>query len=137
VGDFENYNPVPSEYAVLWKDYKTVESPKSLLSLIWQILDYYFVKLSDGDGNDLRNKVLVDHRENFIELLPNGTEDNSNLVMATKLLSYMGNSANGSDEIHYAEDHEDIVQYRKAFEMIFTAMGQDQHYRMMMTEVDK
>jgi wobble nucleotide-excising tRNase len=137
VSEFENYNPVPSEYAALWKDYKSVESPKSLLSLIWQILDYYFVKLSDGDGNDLRAKVLVAHRENFIDHLPNGTEDNSKLVMATKLLSYMGNSANESDEIRYAEEHEDISQYREAFEMIFTAMGQDQHYRMMMTEVEK
>jgi wobble nucleotide-excising tRNase len=137
IGEYENYNPVPSEYAMLWKDYKSVESPKSLLSLIWQILDYYFVKLSDLNGDDLRDKVLVAHRENFIEQLPNGTADNSKLVMATKLLSYMGAGSHTDYDIHYAQSSEDCGQYRDTFEMIFAAMGQDQHYRMMMAETEK
>jgi len=136
-GEKENYNPVPSEYAALWKDYKSVNTPKVLRSLIWQILDFYFVKLSQGNGDSLKECVLITNRDKFIEQLPNGTEDSSKLVMAAKLLSYMGTSAHDSDESYYADHYEDIDGYRKSCEMIFTTMGQDQHYRMMMAEIEK
>jgi len=85
----------------------------------------------------LRDKVLVDNRHNFIERLPNGTEDNSRLVMATKLLSYMGVGSHADYESQYVEISDNTDQYRDAFRMIFTAMGQDQHYRMMMAETEK
>jgi wobble nucleotide-excising tRNase len=139
IGGQENFNPVPSEYAALWKEFKTVESPKSLFSLIWQILDFNFVIITEGEGggDGLRYKVLVENRDNFIEQLPNETEDNSKLVMATKLLSYMGAGSHTNYESQYSEPGEDITQYRDAFKMIFTAMEQDQHYQMMMTETEK
>jgi wobble nucleotide-excising tRNase len=136
VGEKQNYNPVPSEYAHLWKDYKSENNPMALRSLIWQILDYYFIKLSSGSGDDLRNRVLIERRDSFVEQLPNGTEDNSKLIMATKLLSCMGATANGSDEEFYTDNDFDASSYRATFEMVFTAMEQDQHYRMMMTETE-
>ena len=137
IGEKQNYNPVPSKYAALWKEFKTVDTLKTLQSLIWQILDCYFIELSNGNGDDLRNCVLVTHRGNFIERLPNGTEDTSKLIMATKLLAYMGATAHESDEEFYANDEVDIAEYRKIFEMVFEAMGQDQHYRMMMADAER
>lgn len=136
VDEKRNYNPVPSKYAVLWKDYKAADKVRPLRNLMWQILDFYFIELLQGNGEDLRNRVLVVNRDNFIEYLPNGTEDASKLVMATKMLAYMGSTAHESDEEFYASDDADIAEYRKTFEMVFTAMEQDQHYRMMMTETE-
>ena len=106
-------------------------------SLIWQILDYYFIKLCGGNGDDLRKRVLDDNRERFIEQFPNGAENNSKLIMAAKLLSYMGTTAHESDELFYADDDGDIDSYRETFEMVFKAMEQNQHYHMMMAESEK
>jgi wobble nucleotide-excising tRNase len=137
IGEMQNYNPVPSEYARLWKDYKSEDKPKVIRSLIWQILDYYFVKLSGGNGDDLRERVLVEKRENFIEHLPNSTEDNTKWIMASKLLSYMGTTSHESDEEFYADNDMDVDGYRATFELVFTAMQQDQHYQMMMAVTEK
>jgi wobble nucleotide-excising tRNase len=136
-GNIENYNPVPSEYAILWKDYKTAETSLMLRNIIWQILDYYFVQMSEMDGDNLREKILVTNREKFIEKFPNGQEDKSKLVMVTKLLSYMGTGSQESAESRYIEADEDLAQHREAFKLIFTAMEQDQHYRMMMAETER
>jgi hypothetical protein len=97
-------------------------------SLIWQILDYYFVKLSGGNGDDLRERVLDENREKFVVQLPNGTEDNTKLILASKLLSYMGTTSHESDEEFYADNDMDVDGYRETFELVFTAMQQDQHY---------
>jgi hypothetical protein len=105
-----------------------------LRNLIWQILDYYFVQISDMDGDNLREKILVTNREKFIEKYPNGQEDKSKFLLVTKLLSYMGTGGHDSADTRYIDDDEDLTQYREAFELIFTAMEQDQHYRMMMAE---
>jgi hypothetical protein len=83
VSDKENYNPVPSEYFVYWKNYKTANTPQELQRQIWLILDYYFIKLSGWSGESLKERVLVENRESFVEDLPNGTEDCSKLMMAT------------------------------------------------------
>ena len=131
-GEMENFNPVPSEYTALWNEYKVASTPKVLRSLIWQILDYYFVKLIGKNGDELRECVLVEKRENFVEKLPNGTEDNSKHIMASKLLSYMGTTEQVNDEMYYADDITDIAGYHDAFAIIFKAMEQNQHYDMMM-----
>jgi len=83
----------------------------------------------------LIERVLVDNRENFVEQLPNGTEDSSKLMMAINLLSYMGTAA--SDEMFYADDDGEIANCRETFAMIFSAIGQDQHYQMMMAETER
>ena len=105
--------------------------------MIWQILDYYFVKLTGTGGDNLREQVLITNRENFIQQLPNGVEDNSKWIMASKLLTYMGTTANESDEAFYADNDVDVESYRETFAMVFTAMEQDQHYRMMMADNDR
>lgn len=56
------------------------------------------------------------------------------LAMATKLLAFMGSKASESDEEYYSGDYVNIDEYRKTFEMVFYAMGQDQHYKMMMSD---
>jgi len=93
------------------------------------------MRLSGCTGSGLKERVLVENRDKFVEQLLNGTEDNARLMMAIKLLSYMGTAA--SDEMFYADDDGEIADYRETFAMIFSAMGQDQHYQMMMAETER
>jgi wobble nucleotide-excising tRNase len=69
-GDFQNYNPMPSEYTGFWKEYKTVQSTLTLLNVMWQILDFYFVQMSEMDGDALIDMLLVINKERFIERFP-------------------------------------------------------------------
>ena len=42
------------------------------------------------------------------------------------------NNPNGiSDGLNYVEDYEDVDVYKRVFQMIFEALGQSQHYKMM------
>jgi len=136
-GDFQNYNPMPSEYAGFWREYTSVQSILSLINVMWQILDFYFVQMREMDGDNLIDTLLVANKERFVERLPNGTEDKSKLIMVTKLMSYMGSRGHAQSEQQVAELDNDADKLRNTFEMIFTAMEQDQHYRMMMAETEK
>ena len=49
------------------------------------------------------------------------------------MLTYMNDSpAVISDGFNYIDDGSDVEQCKKVFELIFTAMHQEQHYKMMM-----
>lgn len=51
------------------------------------------------------------------------------------MLSYINASSVGiSDGLHYVDDCTDIAQYKEVFKLIFEALQQEQHYKMMMCE---
>jgi len=127
----ENFNPVPSEYVALWDEYKSSKTTKSLQSIACQILEYYFVKITNMHGDSLQTYILEERRSDFIVNQSNGTVDNSRLLMATKLLSCLGSTTHGSDEERYA-GIDDIGGYRQTFQMIFEVLESDQHYNLMM-----
>jgi hypothetical protein len=49
----------------------------------------------------------------------------------------MGSRGHAQSAHQDAELSNDAEKFRKTFEMIFTAMEQDQHYRMMMAEAER
>ena len=130
----ENYNPVLNSYAALWSEYKEVNSEIPLVNVVRRILEYYFLQLCGYEGTDLRNRILVDNREKFIELLEDGTSDTTRYQIASSLLSYIASSEINviSDGLNYVSGSIGVDQCRETFEMIFQLMGQGQHYEMMM-----
>jgi predicted ATPase len=45
-------------------------------------------------------------------------------------------AAGMGDGLHYIDDCTDIGQYKAVFKLIFTALDQEQHYKMMMGETE-
>lgn len=58
--------------------------------------------------------------------------------LASSMLSYMNDSpAVISDGFNYIDDGSDAEMCRKVFKLIFQAMRQEQHYKMMMNIEDE
>jgi wobble nucleotide-excising tRNase len=130
----ENYNPVLNSYAALWSEFKEVNSEIPLVNVVRRILEYYFLQLCGYEGTDLRDRILVDNKEKFIEVLEGGTFDTTKYQVANSLLSYVAASEVNviSDGLNYVSGSMSLDQCRETFEMIFRLMGQEQHYEMMM-----
>lgn len=128
-----NVNPVQNSYAALWDEYKEVTSTIPLMNVIRRILEYYFLQLCGYDGATLRKRILKDNKDKFITCKEDGTEDTTQYQMVSAMLSYIcANSIGMNDGMNYVDDCIDVMQTREAFEMIFTLMSQEQHYKMMM-----
>lgn len=129
----ENRNPVQNSYAALWDTYNEVTSSNTLVNVIRQILDYYFLQLCGYDGIGIKDEILKTHRNDFVAKLPDGTEDCAELHMAAALLQYMSTSNDRiSDGLNFIHSSMDVDACRKIFEKIFRKLGQGQHYDMMM-----
>ncbi len=130
----ENYNPVLNSYAALWSEYKEVNSEIPLVNVVRRILEYYFLQLCGYEGTDLRNRILVDNRDKFIEELEDGATNTTRYQIASSLLSYIASSQTNvvADGLNYVSGSISVEQCRETFEMIFRLMGQGQHYEMMM-----
>lgn len=128
----QNFSPVKNAYAMLWKEYKSSDNATVLLRLTRQILEYYFIQISGYEGQALEDRIM-EKKENFVDLAPDGTQNASLYHLASSLLKYTGDSQQPwSDGFDYVEGEEDPEQIKHAFEKIFAAMGQEQHYEMMM-----
>ncbi len=129
----ENRNPVQNSYAALWDTYNEVFSPNTLVNVIRQILDYYFLQLCGYDGVGIKDRILKKHRNDFVTKLPDGTEDCTELHMTAALLQYMSSSKDRiSDGLNFIHTSMDVDSCHKIFEKIFRNMGQGQHFDMMM-----
>lgn len=128
----ENRNPVQNSYAALWDTYMEVSSSNTILNVIRQILDYYFLQLCGYSGVSIKDEILKKHRDDFVTKLPDGTEDRSELHMAASLLQYLCTSNDRiSDGLNFIHTSIDVESCRKVFEKIFRHMGQGQHFDMM------
>ena len=93
------------------------------------------MQLCGYDGMNIRNRVLDKHRDKFIVPVENGEPDYTKWHLATAMLSYLGASSVGfSDGLNYVDDCVDIELYKSVFKLIFEALEQEQHYKMMMGE---
>ena len=129
----ENRNPIQNSYVTLWDTYKEVSYPNTLVNVIRQILDYYFLQLCGYSGMDIKDIILKQHRDDFIKKFPDGTEDCSDLHMATSLLQYLCTSNDRiSDGLNFIHANVDTDSCRRIFESIFRHMGQGQHFDMIM-----
>ena len=127
-----NVNPVKNSYAALWEEYKEVTSGIPLMNTIRRILEYYFLQLCGYDGSLLRQRILEEHKNDFTADAQ-GREDYTKYDLASAMLSYIASNETGfKDGMHYVDDYMDTQLCRDIFKMIFTIMGQEQHYNMMM-----
>lgn len=130
----ENYNPVQNSYKALWTELNEAKSVIPALSVIRQILEYYFLQMCGRDRKKLRLEVLEGkHRDLFMLPGPEGGKpDPSKYHLADSMLRFIGNPTGFGSEIHYVEENGDVEQYKKVFKLIFDAMEQGEHYKMMM-----
>lgn len=101
------------------------------LNVMRRILEYYFLQLCGYEGSDLREIVLDEHRNKFIKQVEGEKPDMTDYQLASSLLAYINNPNGISDGLNYVEDCEDVEAYKRVFKMIFDALGQIQHYKMM------
>lgn len=127
----ENYNPVQNSYAALWEELRDIQSTIPALNVMRRILEYYFLQLCGYEGSDLREIVLDEHRNEFIKQVEGEKPDMTDYQLASSLLAYINNPNGISDGLNYVEDCEDVEAYKRVFEMVFDALGQSQHYKMM------
>lgn len=129
----ENYNPVQNSYAALWDELRDLHSTIPALNVMRRILEYYFLQLCGYEGSDLRSIVLEkkENREKFIKQVEGEKPDMTDYQLASSLLAYINNPNGISDGLNYVEDCEDAEAYKRVFQMIFDALGQSQHYKMM------
>lgn len=133
----ENYNPIQNSYMALWHEYREAETAIPLLNVIRRILEYYFIQLCGYDGTNLRKRVLEDNKDKFVETPANGLPDYTKYHLASAMLSYIRSNTIGvSDGLNYIDDCTDASLYKTVFMMIFEALQQDQHYVMMMNEIE-
>lgn len=129
----ENYNPVQNSYAALWDEIRDIQSTIPALNVMRRILGYYFLQLCGYEGSDLRALVLEnpENRSKFIKQIKGEKPDMTDYQLASSLLAYINNPNGISDGLNYVEDYEDVDAYKRVFQMIFEALGQSQHYKMM------
>ena len=129
----ENYNPVQNSYAALWDELRDLHSTIPALNVMRRILEYYFLQLCGYEGSDLRSIVLEkkENRKKFIKQVEGEKPDMTDYQLASSLLAYINNPNGISDGLNYVEDCEDAEAYKRVFQMIFDALGQSQHYKMM------
>jgi len=130
-GDLVNVNPVKNSYAALWAEYKALDSSLPLMNVMHRILDYYFLDICGYDGIDIRQEILVKHKDDFIETSENGTEDRTKFQTASALLAYIA-AGIGSDDVHYVRIDQPTEKMKDVFKMIFERLGQGKHYELMM-----
>ena len=131
----ENFNPVQNSYAALWGEYSEVDTAIPLMNVIRRILEYYFMQLCGYDCVNIRKRVLEEHKDKFVETPAEGLPDYTKYHLATAMLSYISaNSVGFNDGLNYVDDCADITLYKNVFKLIFKALEQEQHYKMMMGE---
>ncbi len=129
----ENYNPVQSSYAALWDELRELNSTIPALNVMRRILEYYFLQLCGYEGSSLREIVLEkeENRRRFIRQAEGEPSDMTDYQLASSLLAYLNNPNGIRDGLNVVEYCEDTDAYKRVFKMIFEALGQSRHYKMM------
>jgi wobble nucleotide-excising tRNase len=118
-----NRSPVRNTYDALWDEYMHTENPETLMMVIRQILEYYFVQMVGYQNADLRQDLLDKHPEDF---------EKDDYVAASAMIAMINVGATGfNDGLYYDSSAADVKQLRSVFEKIFKVMKQEQHYNMM------
>ena len=130
--DLENYNPVQNSYAALWGELKEIKSTIPAKNVMRRILEYYFLQLCGYEGYDIRERVLEEHRSSFIDEIEGQKPDMTKYELASSMLAYINNPHGITDGLNYVEETDDVDAYKDVFRLIFEALGQEQHYNMMM-----
>ena len=127
-----NRSPVRNTYDALWYEYATTDDPETLMIVIRQILEYYFIQMVGYSNGNLRKDLLDKNEKEFVKDLEDGSQDRNDYVAAAAMIAMLNVGATGfNDGLYYDSSAADITQLRSVFERIFKVMGQEQHYDMM------
>ncbi|MBQ8964309.1 MAG: AAA family ATPase, partial [Clostridia bacterium] len=118
-----NRSPVKNTYDALWDEYMHTDSPETLMIVIRQILEYYFVQMIGYQNVDLRRDLLDKHKAEF---------EKDDYVAASAMIAMINVGATGfNDGLYYDSSAANVEQLRNVFQKIFNVMDQEQHYNMM------
>lgn len=127
-----NVSPVRSSYDALWHEYCTTDDPETLMVVIRQILEYYFVQMVGYQNVDLRRDLLDKNEKEFVKTMEDGSENRDDYVAAAAMIAMINVGATGfNDGLYYDSSAADVGQLRAVFEKIFKVMNSEQHYNMM------
>ncbi len=122
-GEKRNISPVKNTYDALWYEYKHTENTETLMIIISQILEYYFVQMVGFPNDELRRRLFKD-----------GNFSKEDYISASAMISMIDVGARGfNDGLYYDASAVSTDQLRRVFKEIFTKMNQEQHYNMMMS----
>lgn len=93
-----------------------------------RILTEYFVHNYGYNQNDLQKIILKENESCFIRDV-NGKKDVSSYQLAKSLISYISNDSTST--INYSLYMDDLAKLKGVFQLIFSALGQNQHYDMI------
>lgn len=127
-----NRTPVRNTYDSYWHTYSTTDDAETLMMVVRQILEYYFIQMVGYKTGNLRNDLLDKHREEFVKTNPDGSENKDDYTIASAMIAMLNVGATGfNDGLYYDASAADIDQMKAVFEKIFKVMDQEQHFNMM------
>lgn len=130
-----NSSPVKNNYDSLWYDYRTTDSPVTLMNVARQILEYYFIQMCGYKSGSLRSQLLEENEYRFVSSNPDGTQNRQNYIAAAAMIALLNVGATGfNDGLYFDSTSYDMEQLRGVFREIFQATNQEGHYNMMMGE---
>jgi wobble nucleotide-excising tRNase len=118
----ENVSPVKTSYDSLWCEYRDAKLPSTLLSVIHRIIEYYFLQICSYSIDVVRERVT-----GYID-------DERKQKVADEMLRYIYDDIHDTGDGIYFSPCSDTGKYKAVFELIFKAMGQEQHYLKMSGE---
>jgi len=127
-----NCSPVRNTYESYWRTYSREKDPETLIMVMRQILEYYFIQMVGYKSGSLRKVLLDKNKKEFIHILPDGSEDRSDYVAASAMIAMLEiNARDFNDGLYYDSSAVDADQLKRVFERIFKVLGQQQHFDMM------
>ncbi len=131
-----NRSPVRNGYDALWHQYLTTEDPETLMIVIRQILDAYFIQMFGYKNVNLRRDLLDKKKDRFIRISDDGIEDRSDLITAEAMIALLNIGAtNYNDGLYYDPSSVNTTYLRNIFKRIFYVLEQNQHFDMMTARV--
>ncbi len=116
-----NRSPVKNTYDALWDEYLHTNNPQTLMIVIRQILEYYFVQMVGYQIDDLRSNL-----EN------NSDFSKGDLTIARAMVAMIDVGNGGfNDGLYYDPSAVSLEGLRNIFKEIFKALKHEQHFNAM------
>ncbi len=116
-----NRSPVKNTYDALWDEYLHTENPETLMIVIRQILEYYFVQMVGYQIEELRD--MLQNNSDF-------SKGDLTIARAMVAMIDVGNSG-FNDGLYYDASAVDMDTLRYIFKEIFKALKHEQHFNAM------
>lgn len=127
-----NRSPVRNTYDALWHEYVNTDDSETLMMVMRQILEYYFIQMVGFKSGNLRHELLDENEKEFVKILDDGTEDRTDYIAASAMIAMLNVGATGfNDGLYYDSSAVSVSDLRSVFERIFKVMHQEQHLKMM------